>query len=145
MFDAFDGLEHLRELPHFPGLASDSDDLEAIGVIEMDVLRRYYDFLMIVLQVHYLVQEPPVMMVIDKGDRAGDLRIHVPFLFYQFLSYEVPEGLGTIGIVLFLSVPVKFLQKLIIEGDAESDKFWHFLPAVPFFCKHNTIGEKIKP
>jgi hypothetical protein len=114
MSDAFDGFHGIRQSLNVPGLASHSNNFQAIIMIQVDMLGRNDDFLKIVLNIIDSVQERLLMMIINDGDGPGDFPTFFPFLFDQFLPDEITKRFRTVGIFSRSDQTIKFIQKRFI-------------------------------
>lgn len=126
MFYALLRFQHVREPLHLFGFSPDGDDLQAVVMVEMDVLSRDDHGAEAVLDVHEAAGELTSVMVIGHGDSASDIIPFGPLLFYQFLSYQVPNGLGSVTVVVLLDMLVELVYQPFIQGNAESVELAHF-------------------
>jgi len=94
-------------------------------VIEVNMLRRYYAFLVIVLNIYKLINQLPLMMIIGHYHRAADASTSAPLLSNQLLPDKVPDSFGTVGITLFTYMCIEFINKLFLQRNPEAVKVSH--------------------
>jgi hypothetical protein len=78
---------------NFFRLPAGGDDLQAVVVIEMDVLGGDDRLLERVISVGYPAHDVPLMVVVDEGDGARYIPPVLPFPLDQFPANQVPQGL----------------------------------------------------
>jgi hypothetical protein len=128
VFDAFDRPKRLGQLLDFLGPSLHGDDLQAMIVVEMDVLGREHEMLIIMLKVGQTAEKILAMMVVNQGHRAGDLVPLGPFQFDQLASDQIAESVGPAGPVVFTDIGVELGQQAFLQRDPESDQIAHRLP-----------------
>jgi hypothetical protein len=101
-------------------------DLKAGIVIKMRVACRDDKFVMRVLQFRQLFRYAEGVMIIDQSDRAHRDRIGLRGLLSdQAFADQVSKGLGSIGIPALGQGPVKALQKIGVNRNADSAQYTH--------------------
>jgi len=115
VFDTLNGFKRLRKPSHFLRLASDGNDLKAVVMVQMYMLRRYYQLLKNMLKVRYPVQQLAMMMIIYERNCAGYLSIGVPLFLDKFLPDEVPKSFGAVNVALFFYELIEPLQQFAIK------------------------------
>ena len=115
-----------------PATPLDGHDLQAVVVVQVDVLGRDDGLLVVVLQVHDPAEKVPLVMIVDEGDGAGHLPALFPLLLDHFLADEVPEGLGAVCVLLPPDQAVEALKQGFFQGYAETDDLRHGPPIARF-------------
>src|SRR4030042_3468628 len=128
MFNAFKGVNFIRQSAYPLRLTPDDDNLQTVMVVEMNMLRRDDMFMKIMLQVRQFIQQFPLVVVIDRGDGsdylfAFDLR--GPFPLYQFFTYQVANGLGTVCIMAFRYKLIEGGNQIGRDGYSKPDDIAH--------------------
>lgn len=126
MLHAFLRLEQARQFFNLAGLALYRDNLQAVVVIDVDVLARDDERLEIVLDVHELVDKLALVMIVAHGDGARHLVAAQPLLFDKVFADEVADGLGAVLVVEALNMTVELVDKTLFERDAESVEVAHW-------------------
>ncbi len=107
-------------------------DLQARVVIEMRVACRDDKFVMCVLQLGQLFRYAECVMVINQSDGSRRDRVGLGGLLGDKpFADEISKGLGAIGVAAFGERPVKSLQKIRIERDADSAQNTHLCSRKP--------------
>jgi len=86
----------------------------------VDVLGRDDDFFKKMLDIHDLVEEVSLMMVVNERDGPSHFTAFCPLFLNKLLADHVSEGLRPIGIGPFANQPIEFLQKIFVNGYAEA-------------------------
>jgi hypothetical protein len=96
-------------------------------VVEMDVHPRHDVSLKIVLDVRELPGEIAHMMIVDERDRRHRFPVCIaaPFLAHQLIADEIAERFGPRRVFPLSDDFVELIEEVLIEGDAEADKFLH--------------------
>jgi len=123
MAHALDRTEFIGKFLDLAGLALHGNDLQAVVVVEVDMLGRDDGILVVVLQVGKLARKAPLVMVVDEGDGAGHLLVLLPLVLDQLLADEVPQGLGPGCIAFFLYKTVELIKQAVFQRYAESHEF----------------------
>jgi len=95
VLEAFDGLPPSEDGLDQVALAAHGDDLQAVVVIQVHVLRGDDGVVAIMLDVGKSLQDVALMVVEDDHDSAGDLLAPLPFRPYQAGTDQVAHGLGS--------------------------------------------------
>lgn len=96
MFHALRRLEEIGKTADVPGGTADGEDFQAVMVVEMDVLGADDDVFPVVLKCGDFVEKAALVVVVDHGDRTGNLGSLIPFAPYQFLANQVAQGFRTV-------------------------------------------------
>jgi hypothetical protein len=89
------------------------------------MLARNDERLEIVLDVHELVHQFTLVVVIAHGDRSRHLVVAEPLLFNQIFADKIAYGLGPVFVVPALDMFVELVNKAFFEGDAETVESAH--------------------
>jgi len=120
VFYPFYRLQAVCQPLRLDGRAFYRDYLQAVVVVQMDMLRRNYHPAKIMLDIHKPVHQFPLMVVIKQGDRPGNLPAAFPLLLDQLLADKVAESLRTVSVFLFLDQAVKLCQQIAFYGNPET-------------------------
>lgn len=127
---AFDGFQQVGEGLDVLRLAFDRDDLQAIMVVDVDVLGGDDLVEVVVLDVHEPVHEIALVVVVDHGDGPGDFMTGLPVGFHQRLADEIADRLRPVGVMLGLDMFVEPVGQFFLEGNAEPNDLGHRLASV---------------
>ena len=119
MFYAFYRLHPVGKGLNLFGSSFDSDYLQTIIVVQMDVLGGDYQAAEVVLNIHEPVDQLSFVVVVNNGDRPGDLPAGLPLLLDQFLAYQIPKGLRAVAVALLFDKQVELPQQVHIQRDAK--------------------------
>jgi len=119
--DAFDRLQGIREFHDILYAPLDSDDFEAMVVVKVDMLRGNDQFLIVMLEIGYLAQEFPRVVIVDIGDGACDVSARLPLLVKQLLPDHVTDGLRAIGVFPAADPVIEFFQQGFFQRNPEAD------------------------
>ena len=112
---ALDRTEFIGKFLDLAGLAFHGHDLQAVVVVEVDMLGRDDGILVVVLQVGKLARKAPLVVVVDEGDGAGHLLVLLPLVLDQLLADEVPQGLGPCRIAFLFDEAVELLEQTVFQ------------------------------
>jgi hypothetical protein len=126
MLDPYLRFQEAREFFDVLRLAAHREYLEAVMVVDVDMLRGYHQFLAVMLNIHELVHQIAFMMIVVHGDGPGDFVVAEPLLFNEVRPYQVPYGFRPVFIIPGFNVFVEIIDKLLFEGDAEPVEIAHF-------------------
>jgi hypothetical protein len=85
-----------------PGPAFHGNGLKAMVMIEMDVLDRKDQFMVIMLEVSGTVLQLSLVMVVYQHNGTGYHLVGCPLVLDKKLPDEMPDRPGTVGNVIFL-------------------------------------------
>jgi len=80
---AFQSLQHIGKIADDRRISFDGDDLQAVVVVQMNVLGRLDHIMKIMLDINDPVQQVPLMMVVDVRYGARNFLVIRPFLLQQ--------------------------------------------------------------
>ena len=115
MLNAPHGADGIVKFADLFGGPFGQDDLHAVIMVQMDMLGRDDDLMMMVLDLHQIVHQLALMMIIDEGDGAcNDLILH-PLFFDQGFPHEVSQCLRTVLIIPLRDEFIEFGQEIALN------------------------------
>jgi len=123
--DTLDGANAIGEGFYLLGVTADGYDLEAMVMVEVDMLGGDDYLLVVMLDVRYLAQELAVVVIVKECDGAGHLLIIGPFTGNQFPPYKVPDGFRPVVVEALLDVLIEAPKEVFFQRNAKSNQFRH--------------------
>jgi len=100
-------------------------NLQAVVVIEVDMLGGDNCLLKVVLHIHHTNQNVTLVMIVNEGDRTDHIAATLPFLLDEFLADQVPQGLRAVGVLFSPDQEIKSVQEGFLQGNTETNQFRH--------------------
>ena len=94
MFDAAKALKALLKAVKFPGVPAKKYGFNAMVMIEVEMLRSHDGRRGFVLQMQDLVDEVPLVVVIDQPDDSEDFPLSFKLLMGSLVPDHRPQGIG---------------------------------------------------
>jgi len=93
-------------------------------MVQMDMGRSNDVNQIPMLDIHNLLTQVPLMMIVDDGQHTGDvLAVVLPDLLDQALADQIPNELRARGIAFANDTAVELIEERSRKGDAEADRF----------------------
>jgi hypothetical protein len=119
--DSLHGFKSVCQLPDTLQPASNRHDLQAVIVVQVDMLCRDNDLLVVVLKIRQSIHQLPPVVVVDVGDRPGRFPIFILLDHDELHPDEIPQDLGAVRVFLPPDHAVEALKQAFLEGYAEAD------------------------